>query len=600
MTNSLALKEDATNKSNAALGTSTTLFPTQNAVKTYVDAQVATKSIVDADASTKGKIQLAGDLAGTAASPTVPGLALKAPIESPIFTGTIGGITKAMVGLSNVDNTSDADKPISSATATALSAKAIATEVTSSLALKAPLDSPTFTGTPSLPTGTTASTQTSTDNSTKLATTAFVQQATAAGVIDASPSLKGKLKLAGDLAGTAELPTVPGLALKANATDVTNSLALKEDASNKSNAALGTSTTLFPTQNAVKTYVDAQNTDASSSIKGKVQLAGDLAGTSSSASAPVISNLAISTAKLANDAVTSAKILDGTILTADLADASITTDKISDGTIATVDLANSSVTDAKISAVAGSKVMGNITGNAGNVSGTVAVANGGTGATILASNQVLLGNGTSAIQTVAPGTSGNVLMSNGTTWVSSSNTSNNTTHTVGESYGGGIIFYVYDGGKHGLIAATSDQSSDISWDVSSSNETRARANGIGAGIKNTTLIISSEISQRKYSFLNDRWSYNGEDFAATICNEYFKSETVNSLESTYGDWYLPSKYELNLLYLKRNVVGNFAADKYWSSTEYDEDKAWSINFNTSTVSAEDKTNKNRVRAIRNF
>jgi hypothetical protein len=409
------------------------------------------------------------------------------------------------------------------------------------------------------------------------------------------------------LAGTADLPTVPGLALKANSATVTSSLALKEDASNKSNAALGTSPTLFPTQNAVKTYVDAQNTDASSSIKGKIQLTGDLTG---SASSPAIATGAINSAKilngtiatldLADASVTSDKIADGTITTADLADRSITTDKIVDGTIATVDLANSSVTDAKISAVAGSKVMGNITGNAGNVSGTVAVANGGTGATTLASNQVLLGNGTSAIQTVAPGTSGNVLMSNGTTWVSSSNTSDNTTHTVGESYGGGIIFYVYDGGKHGLIAATSDQSSDISWDVSSSNETRARANGIGAGIKNTTMIISSEISQRKYSFFNDRWSYNGEDFAATICNEYFKSETVNSLESTYGDWYLPSKYELNLLYLKRNVVGNFAADKYWSSTEYDEDKSWSINFNTSSVSAEDKNSKTRVRAIRNF
>ena len=46
------------------------------------------------------------------------------------------------------------------------------------------------------------------------------------------------------------------------------------------------------------------------------------------------------------------------------------------------------------------------------------VANGGTGATTLASNNVLLGNGTSALQVVAPGTSGNVLTSNGTTWSS--------------------------------------------------------------------------------------------------------------------------------------------------------------------------------------
>lgn len=46
------------------------------------------------------------------------------------------------------------------------------------------------------------------------------------------------------------------------------------------------------------------------------------------------------------------------------------------------------------------------------------VASGGTGATSLTANNVILGNGTSAVQVVAPGTSGNVLTSNGTTWVS--------------------------------------------------------------------------------------------------------------------------------------------------------------------------------------
>lgn len=56
---------------------------------------------------------------------------------------------------------------------------------------------------------------------------------------------------------------------------------------------------------------------------------------------------------------------------------------------------------------------------AGNVTGTVAVANGGTSSTSLAANNVLLGNGTSALQTVAPGASGNGLISNGSTWVSS-------------------------------------------------------------------------------------------------------------------------------------------------------------------------------------
>ena len=51
-------------------------------------------------------------------------------------------------------------------------------------------------------------------------------------------------------------------------------------------------------------------------------------------------------------------------------------------------------------------------------SGALGVANGGTGATTLTANNVLLGNGTSAVQAIAPSTAGNVLTSNGTTWAS--------------------------------------------------------------------------------------------------------------------------------------------------------------------------------------
>lgn len=53
-----------------------------------------------------------------------------------------------------------------------------------------------------------------------------------------------------------------------------------------------------------------------------------------------------------------------------------------------------------------------------HISGTLAVGNGGTGATTLTANNVILGNGTSAVQFVAPGANGNVLTSNGTTWTS--------------------------------------------------------------------------------------------------------------------------------------------------------------------------------------
>ncbi|WP_339874096.1 hypothetical protein [uncultured Brevundimonas sp.] len=52
------------------------------------------------------------------------------------------------------------------------------------------------------------------------------------------------------------------------------------------------------------------------------------------------------------------------------------------------------------------------------VTGTLPVANGGTGATSMTANNVILGNGTSAVQVVAPGTSGNLLTSNGSTWSS--------------------------------------------------------------------------------------------------------------------------------------------------------------------------------------
>jgi hypothetical protein len=89
---------------------------------------------------------------------TQTALDLKANIASPTFTGTVSGITKDMVGLGNVDNTSDANKPVSTATQTALN-------------LKANIASPTFTGNPLAPTPALG------DNDTSIATTAFVRLA---------------------------------------------------------------------------------------------------------------------------------------------------------------------------------------------------------------------------------------------------------------------------------------------------------------------------------------------------------------------------------------------------------------------------------------
>jgi predicted acyltransferase (DUF342 family) len=79
-----------------------------------------------------------------------------ATLESPTFTGNVAGISKSMVGLSNVDNTSDLDKPLSTAAISAIN-------------LKANIASPQFTGVPIAPTATSGT------NTTQIATTEYVQ-----------------------------------------------------------------------------------------------------------------------------------------------------------------------------------------------------------------------------------------------------------------------------------------------------------------------------------------------------------------------------------------------------------------------------------------
>ena len=166
---------------------------------------------------------------------------------------------------------------------------------------------------------------------------------------------------------------------------------------------------------------------------------------------------------------------------------------------------------------------------------------------------------------------------NGTFWVSN-------THYIGESYGGGIVFYVYDNGQHGLIAAPDDQSAGIRWFGGSLTNTRARADGVGAGLKNTAIILSNQ------------GPVDGAAFAATMCNEL--SVTFGGV--TYGDWYLPSKYELNLLYMQKAVVGGFTTGYYWSSTEFSASNAWDQYFFNGSQGNYGKGDTDHVRAIRAF
>ena len=166
---------------------------------------------------------------------------------------------------------------------------------------------------------------------------------------------------------------------------------------------------------------------------------------------------------------------------------------------------------------------------------------------------------------------------NGTAWYS-------TVHFIGESYGGGIVFYIYDNGQHGLIAATADQSTGIRWNGGTNTNTRARADGVGAGLKNTAIIIANQ------------GPVDGNAFAATVCNEY--SVTVAGV--TYGDWYLPSKHELNLLFINRVAVGGFSSGYYWSSSEGTNNYAWAQIFTSGTQFSNFKDNLGYVRAVRAF
>lgn len=108
-----------------------------------VNAALALKATVSA---LEAHMAVTADTTMLATKAALTDLNNYAPINSPTFTGTVSGIDKSMVGLGSVDNTSDAAKPISAATQAALDLKANASNVSTSLALKAPIASPSFSG----------------------------------------------------------------------------------------------------------------------------------------------------------------------------------------------------------------------------------------------------------------------------------------------------------------------------------------------------------------------------------------------------------------------------------------------------------------------
>jgi hypothetical protein len=155
---------------------------------------------------------------------------------------------------------------------------------------------------------------------------------------------------------------------------------------------------------------------------------------------------------------------------------------------------------------------------------------------------------------------------------------------LGAAYGGGKIFYIFQPGDpgyvagetHGLIAANSDTQGYRVFGCFSSNWTVSTALGTGAA-NTTTLLGCSETN-----------------FAA----KYAKAVT----DGGYTDWYLPSKDELNKLYLNRNLVGNFIDVNYWSSSQWSPWYwyAWYQSFSDGSQNGDDKNAQKGIRAIRTF
>lgn len=172
---------------------------------------------------------------------------------------------------------------------------------------------------------------------------------------------------------------------------------------------------------------------------------------------------------------------------------------------------------------------------------------------------------------------------------------------IGDTYAGGILFHIYEAGEdgyvlgefHGLVCATTDQSTGLQWSLSDYDNVTVPNGAISTtdGSANTTAIIEQT------------GSLAANTYAAGICRLYNATG-----DGGLNDWYLPSKNELNLMYenigqgdaLGLGNIGGFNNDYYWSSTEVDNEFAWYQLFAIGFQSDISKRVTLYVRAVRTF
>jgi len=172
-----------------------------------------------------------------------------------------------------------------------------------------------------------------------------------------------------------------------------------------------------------------------------------------------------------------------------------------------------------------------------------------------------------------------------------------TTYSIGNFAYGGVVFWVDETGQHGLVCAKEDLSSTTRWYAGTYGNTQAKGDGPYAGKANTSIIISAQVA------IGD----DGSTYAARACNEL----QITEGGKTYGDWYLPSKDELNKMYQNKATINAtatavaiggsvFVNNAYWSSTEYDDDVAWRQFFFNGSQFYSAKSSTFTVRAVRAF